>query len=261
MGMTSSADGSRTSWGSSVEIMKTSDPPQKGKKHSEETRRKIIAECGVNWDDLDQAKAMINKSRWALCDYAKFQLYNNNVIRDSPLRAELKERMLTKKDAQELFDYGKKIGQPVIFTPMFMNAVSWIAEMGCPLIKIRHADSNNERLINRALEVGVPVLISADRNYTAFYADPQIKLLYCVPKYPASPDDYQILLEDFTTGAYPGAPIFSGVSDHTSGFEVMQRAKECGAEFCEVHVKLSGTDPIEEKWSKTFEGVGEFLLS
>jgi len=233
---------------------------------------KIIAECGVNWDDLDQAKAMINKSRWALCDYAKFQLYNNNVIRVSPLRAELKERMLTKKDAQELFDYGKKIGQPVIFTPMFMKAVDWIAEMGCPLIKIRHAASNNERLINRALEVGVPVLISTDDHYIGIkYVQqvhniqvqfvPQVKLLYCVPKYPASPDDYDFTKQHFAVGAYPGAPIFSGVSDHTSGFEVMQKALECGAEFYEVHVKLSGTDPIEEKWSKTFEGVGEFLLS
>lgn len=215
---------------------------------------------------------MINKSRWALCDYAKFQLYNNNVIKDSPLRSELKERMLTKKDAQELFDYGKKIGHPVIFTPMFPRAVDWIADMGCPLIKIRHADSKNERLINHALEVGVPVLLSTDDHYVGIkYAQqlysievrhvPRVELLYCVPKYPASPDDYELIPEQFTIGAYPGAPIFSGVSDHTSGFEVMQRAKECGAEFCEVHVKLSGTQPIDDAVSKTFEGVGEFLSS
>ncbi len=233
---------------------------------------KVIAECGVNWDDLNQAKAMINKSRWALCDYAKFQIYNNNVIRDSPLRAELKKRMLTKKDAQELFDYGEKIGQPVIFTPMFPRAVDWIAEMGCPLIKIRYADNYNIKLVNRALEVGVPVLISTDDHYTGIkYVQqlysievryvPQVQLLYCVPKYPASPDDYDFTPQHFTIGAYPGAPIFAGVSDHTSGFEVLTRAKTCGAAFCEVHVKLSGTDPIEEKWSKTFEEVGEFLLS
>jgi sialic acid synthase SpsE len=221
----------------------------------------IIAECGVNWDDLKQAKRMINKSRWALCNYAKFQLYNNNVIRDSPLRAELKERMLTKKDAQELFDYGKKIGHPVIFTPMFPRAVDWIAEMKVPMIKIRYSDRHNIALISKALDVGVPVTISSDRNYpTTFYREP-VKRLYCVQKYPASPDDYAFIPEDFTVGAYPGAPIFSGVSDHTSGFEVMQRAKECGADFCEVHVKLSGTDPIEAAWSKTFEELGEWIAN
>jgi len=173
---------------------------------------KIIAECGVNWDDLDQAKAMINKSRWALCDYAKFQLYNKQVIKNSPLRKELTERMLTKKDAQELFDYGKKIEQPVFFTPMFMEAVDWIADMGCPLIKIRHADSKNERLINHALEVGVPVLLSTDDHYVGIkYAQrfynievqyvPLVELLYCVPKYPASPDDYELIPEQFLIGA------------------------------------------------------------
>jgi len=222
---------------------------------------KIIAECGVNWDDLNQAKAMINKSRWALCDYAKFQLYNKSAIKDSPLRKELNKRMLSRKDAQELFDYGKKIGQPVIFTPMFMNAVEWIADMGCELIKIRYKDNCKIQLINKALGVGVPVLISADRHYIAYYRNPKVKLLYCVPEYPASPDDYQITTADFTTGKHPGAQIFSGVSDHSSGFEVMQRAKECKAEFCEVHVMLSGTQPIDEAVSKTFEGVGEFLLS
>jgi len=222
---------------------------------------KVIAECGVNFDSLEQAKAMINKSRWALCDYAKFQLYNNNVIKDHPLQAELKDRMLSKKDAQELFDYGKKIGQDVIFTPMFIEAVDLVAEMKVPMIKIRYADRYYVKLINRALDVGVPVLISADRNYTKYWQNPQIELMYCVPKYPAVPEDYQILPDDFTTGAYSGAPIFSGVSDHTSGFEVMRKALECGAEFFEAHMMLSGTQPIEERWSKTFEGVGEFLAS
>lgn len=221
----------------------------------------IIAECGVNWDDLDQAKAMINKSRWALCSYAKFQIYNKQVIKDSPLRSELTERMLSRKDAYELFDYGVLIGHPVIFTPMFAKAVDWIADMGCQLIKIRFADRNNTKLINRALDVGVPVLISVDRNYTAFYADPSVKLLYCVPMYPAAPEDYPLTPADFSTGAHPGAQVFSGVSDHTSGFEVMRKALACGATFCECHVKLAGTEPIEERWSKTFEGVGEFLLS
>jgi len=222
---------------------------------------KVIAECGVNWDDLDQAKAMINKSRWALCDYAKFQLYNKQVIKDSPLRAELTERMLTRKDAYELFDYGIKIGHPAIFTPMFMKAVDWIEDMGCQLIKIRYNDRHNIKLINRALDVGVPVMISVDRRYTAFYKDPSVKLLYCISRYPAQQEEYAITHEDFSTGAYPGAPVFAGVSDHTSGFEVMRRARSSGAAFCECHVKLSGTDPIEEKWSKTFEGVGEFLSS
>jgi sialic acid synthase SpsE len=218
---------------------------------------KVIAECGVNWDDLKQAKVMINKSRWALCDYAKFQLYNNNVIRDHPLRAELKDRMLSKKDAQELFDYGKKIGQPVFFTPMFLDAIDWIVDIGAPMIKIRYADRYNTKLVNRAKETGTQVLMSADRDFKDLYLDShaQTKFLYCVSRYPADPKDYVLTPIDFS------ARLFSGVSDHTSGFEVMRKALDCGAEFYEAHMMLSDTQPIEERWSKTFEGVGEFLAS
>jgi sialic acid synthase SpsE len=219
----------------------------------------IIAECGVNWDNLDQAFEMIEKSKEAGCAYTKFQLYDEQVIKDSPLQVELTERMLTRKDAAELFDHGTKIGQPVIFTPMFVEAVDWIADMGCPLVKIRYNDRHNIMLINSALDVGVPVLMSVDQRHTAFYKDPAVKLLYCVPKYPASPKDYEFVSADFSTGAYPGAPIFAGVSDHTKDNFIMALARLYGAEFCECHVMLSGTEPIEADWSKTFEGVGEFL--
>jgi sialic acid synthase SpsE len=222
---------------------------------------KIIAECGVNFDTVDQAFEMIEESMEAGCSYAKFQLYDESVIKDSPLQAELRKRMITREFAEKLFEEGKDIGQPVIFTPMFLDAIDWIADMSCPFVKIRYADNYNIELVNRALDVGVPVLLSADHRYLAHYRNPQIKLLYCVPKYPASPDDYAFVPEDFTTGAYPGARVFAGVSDHTKGLEVMQRARDYGAEFCEVHVMLDGSHPIEEKWSKTFEGVRAFQQS
>ncbi len=169
--------------------------------------------------------------------------------------------MLSRDDAYELFDYGIRVGHHVIFTPMFTKAVDYIEDLRCELVKIRYADRHNHRLINRALDVGVPVLISVDRSYNAFYTDPQVKLLYCVPKYPAAIKDYQFTPEDFSTGAHPGATVFSGVSDHTKDNFIMALARTYGAEFCECHVMLSGTEPIEKDWSKTFEEVGEFLSS
>jgi len=194
----------------------------------------IIAECGVNFDNISQAFAMIEKSKESGCAYTKFQLYDESVIKDSPLQAKLRKRMITRD-------------------------VDWIEDLGCKLIKIRYNDRQNIELINRALDVGVPVMISIDRQYTAFYKDRSIKLLYCVPKYPAAPEDYQFAPEDFSTGAYHGAPIFSGVSDHTKGVEILGRAKACGAEFCECHAMIEGTQPIEAAWSKTFEELREWI--
>ena len=220
---------------------------------------KIIAEIGVNFDSLEQAFEMIEMSKWAGCSCAKFQLYDESVIRAHPLRDELAKRMLSREDAQALVDFGRSIGQVVFFTPMHIEAVDWITDMKCPFVKIRYADRYNTELVNRALEVGVPVLISTDRHYIAHYRDPQIKLLYCISQYPASPDDYTFLPEDFSTGAYPGAPVFAGVSDHIKGIEIMVQSFWCGADFCEVHVMIEGTEPIESAWSKTFEEVRAFL--
>jgi sialic acid synthase SpsE len=216
---------------------------------------KIIAECGVNFDTVDQVFAMIGKSKEAGCAYTKFQLYDETVIKDSPLREELQKRMITREFAELLVEEGEADGQPVFFTPMFLEAVDWIADMHCPLIKIRFADRYNFPLVDKALEVGVPVLISADHRYLNYCQDPRVKLLYCISRYPAAPEDYHIVPEDFSTGSHTCAPVFRGVSDHTKRLVVIQRAKDCGAEFCEVHVMLEGTHPIDETVSKTFAEV------
>jgi sialic acid synthase SpsE len=215
----------------------------------------IVAECGVNFDTVDQAFDMIEKSMEAGCSYAKFQLYDESVIKDSPLQAELRKRMITREFAESLFAEGEDIGQPVIFTPMFIDAIDWIAEMGCKLIKIRFADRHNVPLIYRAKEVGKPVLMSIDRSFMNLYRDSQIMFMYCVPKYPADVRDYVLSPMDFNSR------LFAGVSDHTKGTAVMARALECRAAFCEVHVMLEGTHPIEEKWSKTFGEVSKFQQS
>jgi sialic acid synthase SpsE len=216
---------------------------------------KIIAECGVNFDTVDQVFAMIGKSKEAGCAYTKFQLYDESVIKDSPLQAELQKRMITREFAELLVEEGEADRQPVFFTPMFLEAVDWVAEIGVPMIKIRYADRYNFKLVEKALDVGVPVLISADHRYLNYCRDPRVKLLYCIPKYPAAPEDYQIIPEDFSTGAHTCAPVFAGVSDHTKRLEVMRRAQECGAEFCEVHVMHEWTHPIDEAVSKEFEEV------
>jgi len=218
---------------------------------------KVIAECGVNFDTVDQAFAMIEKSKDAGCSYAKFQLYDDSVIKDSPLQAELRKRMIKREFAEKLFDAGKDIGQPVIFTPMFLEAVDWIAEMGCPLIKIRFADRYNGELVNRAKETGKPVIVSANRDFIDLYIGyhAQTMFMYCVPKYPADVMDYVLSPIDFS------ARLFAGVSDHTKGLDVMARALECGATFCECHVMIKGTHPIEEQWSKTFGEVRTFQQS
>lgn len=229
---------------------------------------KIIAECGVNFNSPEEAWKMIEKSKEAGCAYTKFQLYDETVIKDSPLRGELQKRMITREFAELLVEEGEADGQPVFFSTMFPEAVDWVAKIGVPFIKIRLADQSDVEIGTRANATGIPILSSISAEYINNYltlhpetmhsyndSHQQTKFLYCVGSYPAHPDTYRFLPSDFIGSKRPGAHIIAGVSDHTKGNEIMDRSLQAGAEFCEVHVMLEGTHPIDEAVSKTFEEV------
>lgn len=215
----------------------------------------IVAECGVNWKTIEDAKEMIKQSKLVHATYTKFQLYNDEVIKNNPLYGVLKRRMLTKKDAKELFEYGKEIGQSVFFTPMFLEAVYWLEEIGATeLIKIRYFDRYEYSIIEKALKTAKRVIMSVDKLYriNPDLITPnilKIDFLWCVPKYPATDNDYTFKCMDFD--------FFAGVSDHTKGLNVAKRMLKCRGRVLEKHVMLSGTHPIEELWSATFEKLGE----
>ena len=217
----------------------------------------IVAACEINWGTLDEAKEMIKQSKLAHVDYTKFQIYSENEIKNDPplIREHERKIMLTKEDAKELFDYGKEIGQSVFFTPMFLEAVYWLEEIGATeIIKIRHFDRYEYPIIEKALKTAKRVIMSVDKRYRM---SPDLTLnnilkidfLLCVPKYPAEDKDYSFKCMDFD--------FFAGISDHTKGLNVAKRMLECRGRVLEKHVMLSGTHPVEEKWSVTFEELKE----
>lgn len=204
----------------------------------------VIAECGVNFSSISEAKLMIKKAKEAGADYAKFQLFNEQQ------RSDPREVVLTKEEAKELFEYGKEIGQKVFFTPMFLEAVYWLGEIGATeLIKIRYFDRYEYSIIEKALKTAKRVIMSIDKSYRI---SPdlikqnilKIDFLWCIPKYPAMDNDYSFKCIDFD--------FFSGISDHTKGLNVAKRMLNCHGRLLEKHIMLEGTHPIEEEWSCTF---------
>ena len=215
---------------------------------------KIVAECGVNWRTKEEAFEMIKQCKVCGLSHAKFQIFNEETIKDSPLKKELTPLILTIVDIQELYEYGKEIGQSVFFTPMFLEAVYWLEEIGATeIIKIRYSDRYEYPLIEKALKTAKRVIMSVDKRYRM---SPDLTLnilkidfLLCVPKYPAADKDYNFKCMDFD--------FFAGISDHTKGLDVAKRMLKCRGQLLEKHVMLPGTHPIEEKWSVTFEKLGE----
>ena len=85
----------------------------------------LVAECGLNWDNLEQAKEMIELAKEADFDLCKFQLYNADVIRsctNQEMRYKLIEHKLHPGHAGALFRHGRKHKIEVFFTvPFFIN--------------------------------------------------------------------------------------------------------------------------------------------
>lgn len=209
---------------------------------------KIIAECGVNWKNLEEAKLMIRKSKEVGCWATKFQLYNEEVIRNHKYYKFLKSIMLDFDIAKELFDYGKSINQEVFFSCMFPEAVDWCEDVGVKYYKIRFKDRNNFNIIDKIKDTCKPYFRSV--GYKEYNLGIDEISLFCIPKYPTTVYDYIKEIWDIL--------FYKGISDHTSTTELIYFALEHNFEYFEKHVKLT-EDCIESAWSVTFEELAEVL--
>lgn len=213
----------------------------------------LIAECGVNWHTMEDAFEMIRQSKLAHASYTKFQLFNEETIKYTPLKKELTPLILTKENVQELYEYGKEIEQSVFFSCMFEKSVDWCEEIGVDIYKIRYSDRYNYDLICKVLATHKEVLMSIDLDYRAmeFNHNHRIKFLYVVPEYPAQLKSYKLNRSIFK--------YFSGISDHTPNLELARKAlKLNGNIIIEKHVKLDD-NCIEKDWSVTFDELRSLL--
>jgi sialic acid synthase SpsE len=167
---------------------------------------KVIAEIGVNWEGpsqldgsahpLDNAQAMILYAKEAGASGVKFQLFNEETIKDSPLKDRLSKLILTEQNIDDLHEHVKRIGLDFVLTPMYLEAVD-IAAKYADLIKIRFKDNENLTLIDKALGTGKPVLVSVPGPMLAtverqWAFSLRTNQLYCIPKYPPEPEDFNL---------------------------------------------------------------------
>lgn len=202
---------------------------------------KIVAECGCNWDSIEQAKEMIKRSKEVGCWASKFQMFTKKEATNLP-----EHLYLSNDQARELFEYGKSIDQTVFFTPMY-DCIDFLEELGVEYYKIRQKDNCNWKLLNKILETKKMTFISeGDWTMRNMPRPDNWMPLYCVPKYPAS------------FGDYDGFIAF-GYSDHTPDFRLFYYAKHNQTLYLEKHMKLEGTKPLENDWSVSFKELEEVL--
>lgn len=215
---------------------------------------KIIAEAGCNWRTLKEAREFIRRSKALGLFATKFQLYNEDIIKDTPDYNFLKYIMLDYEKAKELFEYGKSINQEVFFTPMYLEAVEWCKQLNVKYIKVR---CNEKTEISVKVKNSyIPFFISLEFGYSIAHYVMNCIPLVCVPKYPARFEDYLPDLTDITK-----LNEFRGVSDHTPDLRLFKEVKNdfTNSYYWEKHMKLDGTTPLEDKWSVSFKELEEVL--
>jgi sialic acid synthase SpsE len=199
----------------------------------------VIAEIGVNWDgDFDLVKEMIENAKKAECNAVKFQAFNEEIIKKHPQSSCLIKSSITKFNVKKIDEIAKSVGIEWFCTPMYSDAIDFL-EPYVKRYKIRWFDGkkivNNENsdIIKKALETKKEVIISSEISpkNSQYYDNPNVKWLYCVPKYPCS-------LEDFD---FSKLNEFDGFSNHCPHFLAPLTASMLGAKIIEIHITSDKT--------------------
>jgi N-acetylneuraminate synthase/N,N'-diacetyllegionaminate synthase len=202
----------------------------------------IIAEIGINHDgNMNTARDLIEKAKWAGADVAKFQLYDVDKIfpnRDcSDERGnwyeKVKRTQLTKEQAFYLA--GCCEGQDIEFmaSAFDLERVDWLEEIGVKRHKIALRSNKDSDLLDTMLKTRKELLISCsyeDRSLVYHLTGRvDVKSLYCVPEYPTEPTSLHLEKVKFR------GLEFQGFSDHSIGTTACLTAVARGATIIEKH--------------------------
>ncbi len=204
----------------------------------------IVAEIGQNhMGSMELARQLIDSAQTNGADLVKFQLYDSQKLYGEYQYTELK-----KDQAFSLFDYGKTNGIKVFFSVFDTDRVKWCIEMGCKYYKIAHSQRTNHDVIN-AIPRGAIMFISTDSVEFEGIIQPQDKIFYCIPRYPA---EFKSINWDFPgLVLFAGKRCFEGFSDHTIGLDAARVALTKGVEIIEKHFAIDHNTGVDAEWSMT----------
>lgn len=195
----------------------------------------IIAEIGQNFcGDMNLACKLIVLAWENGADLAKFQLYDSEKLYGKKQKEEL-----TFDQAEILFNFGYGVGIEVFFSVFDVERVEWCERIGVKRYKIAFSQNQNRQIIN-SIPSNREIIIST--NYAM--ADRPMLQLYCVPKYPASIEEYHL-------------DYLDGISDHTIGLDASKIALARGAQIIEKHFAIDHKTGVDAPWSMTPEELKE----
>jgi len=218
----------------------------------------LVAELGVNWNgDFELVQKMMLNAKTLGCNAVKFQAFTFEMVKDHPESKRLMNSSITKENVEKINDIAQEIGIDWFCTPMYPKAVDFLDPF-VSRYKIREFDgreiiqSNKTDLFQTVYKKHKDIFISSETIPLdcSLHNDPQIKWLYCVPKYPCSLGEI-----DFSLLKY-----FDGFSNHCSLIEAPIHALREGIEILEIHITSDKTkDFIDNNVSFDYDEIKEIM--
>lgn len=208
----------------------------------------IIAEIGINHGgSVDTAKRMIEAAKSSDVDAVKFQTINpeESYTPESKSYQIFKDRELTKDQYYDLVAFCHELDIIFLTTPGDYSSLALCHELKLPAYKISSGLMTNIPLMLKAIESGVPLIISTGASYLweigkIIYTLEQydfynMAFLHCVTQYPAQAEQLNLRALQTMSHAFP-YPV--GYSDHYPGNTACIAAVTLGACIIEKHFTI-----------------------
>lgn len=202
-------------------------------------RTKIISDiCGNFIGDFRILRKMAQDADRVGCDYVKFQLFRAKDLNpdwpnyENAVSAYKENEIETGGIEYILSDVFRDLKAKPLFTTFTLERAKTLRNYTDEIVKIASPDADNWELLGFCIDSFKAVIVSTgmtdEKNIRKLLAIPNVKVLYCVSKYPTNPNEIDFGKMQMT----------DGFSDHTIGIETAKKAIDLGVEYVERHLTL-----------------------
>jgi len=213
-----------------------------------------VAEIGSNWEgNVKKAFHTIEQCKEARANAVKFQMWRAKDL----YNGKYKKFELTKKKARQIIDYCDLIDIEFFASAFYPEAVLFLERMDVKRYKLasRTMALQDKEALDTILfveETQKPTTFSNGHNAELISVPDHWKKLYCIPEYPAEPEDIK----------WEEALKCDGFSDHCLGIaEALKYAKLKPDSIIEKHVKLVNTNSPDSSFSITVQELATLITS
>jgi len=210
----------------------------------------VVAEIGSNHDnDFKKCKKLIEKAAKIGCDAIKMQMFKADELISikHPAYKTLKGYELKSSWLSKISKICKRNKILFMCSPFYKDAIPLLKKSKCDVLKIASPEIKNLQLIKKAMNSGLPIIISTGDTNLQIINDAikkfkrfnkrKIAILHCTSQYPASLKNLNLYNIDYLAKKFPGISI--GFSDHSLDDQAACVASSFGVNIIEKHITLN----------------------